>query len=91
MWKTSKLPFGREHTQLTKEVNYKAVVVAVDVSGRIGLELNSDIGHGCVEFEVRPCAAVLAQDVARQVVTVVECQLVVLTQIETETKKRSHP
>lgn len=44
-------------------MNHKAVVVAIDVGGRVRLKLNSDVRHGGVELEVWPCAAVLAQDV----------------------------
>lgn len=76
---------------LTKEVNHKAIVVAVDVGGRIWLKLNSDVSHGCVELEMWPRAAVLAQDVGSQVIAIVEGQQVVLTQMETriDIKKKS--
>lgn len=71
---------------LTKEMNHKSIVVTVNVGGRIGLELDGHISHGGVELEVGPCAAVLTQDVGRQVVAIIECQLVILTHIEPETK-----
>lgn len=67
-------------------MNHKSIVVTVNVGGRIRLELDGHISHGGVELEVGPCAAVLTQDVGRQVVAVVERQLVILTQIEPETK-----
>lgn len=76
---------------LTKEVNYKAIVVAVDVSGRIRLKLNSDISHGGIELEMWSCATVLAQDVGSQVITIIEGQQVILPQMETRidiTKKK---
>ena len=68
--------------RLTKEVHHEAVVVAVDVGGRVGLELHGDVGHGSEQLEVRPRAAVLTQDVRRQVVPVVEGQEVVLPQVQ---------
>lgn len=68
---------------LTKEVNHKAIVVAVDVGGRIWLKLDGDVSHGRVELEVWPRAAVLTQDVGREVIAVVEGQQVVLTHVET--------
>lgn len=77
----------------TKEVNYKAIVVAVDVSGRIRLKLNSDISHGGIELEMWSRATVLAQDVGSQVITIIEGQQVILPQMETRidiTKKRSY-
>lgn len=39
---------------LTKEVHHKAVAVAIDVGGRVRLELDGDVGHGGVDFEVWP-------------------------------------
>lgn len=39
---------------LTEEVHHKAVAVAIDVGGRVRLELDGDVGHGGVEFEVWP-------------------------------------
>lgn len=67
-------------------MDHEAIVVAIDVGGRIGLKLNSDISHGGVELEVRPCAAVLAQDVRCQVITVIEGQQVILANMETGTQ-----
>lgn len=69
-------------------MHHKAVVVAVDVGGGVGLELNGDVGHGGVDLEVRPCAAVLPQDVGRQVVAVVEGQQVVLADVEPGRRRR---
>lgn len=66
----------------TEEVHHKAVVVAVDVGGRVGLELNGDVRHGGVELEVRPRPAVLSQDVGCQVVAIVEGQKVVLADMK---------
>lgn len=66
----------------TEEVHHKAVVVAVDVGGGVGLELNGDVRHGGVELEVRPRTAVLSQDVRRQVVAIVEGQEVVLADMQ---------
>lgn len=70
---------------LTKEVDHKAIVVAIDVGGWIWLKLNGDISHGGIELEVWPCAAVLAQDVRCQVITIVEGQQIILTNMETRT------
>lgn len=70
-------------------MDHKAVVVAVDVGGRIGLKLNSDISHGGVELEVWPCAAVLAQDVGGQVIAIIEGQQVILSNMETRTDIKS--
>lgn len=69
-------------------MHHKAVVVAVDVGGRIGLELNGDVRHGGVELEVGPRTTVLPQDVRRQVVAIVEGQQVVLADVETGIHKR---
>lgn len=82
---TFRLLKKRENRSLTEEMDHEAVVVAVDVGGGIGLKLNSDVGHGGVELEVWPRAAVLAQDVRRQVVAIVEGQQVVLANMETIT------
>lgn len=68
---------------LTKEVHHKAIIVAIYVGGRVGLELNSDVSHGCIELEVWPCPAVLTQDVGCEVITIVEGQQVILPQMET--------
>lgn len=59
------LSSGQRHRlrRLTKEMDHKAVVVAVDVGGRIRLELDGDVCHGRVELEVRLLATVLTQDV----------------------------
>lgn len=35
----------------TKEMHHKAIVIAVDVGGRIRLELDGHVRHGGVEFE----------------------------------------
>lgn len=80
--------WSRKSQTPTKEVHHKAVVVAVDVGGRVGLELNGDVRHGGVELEVRPRTAVLPQDVRRQVVAIVEGQQVVLADVETRIHKR---
>lgn len=37
--------------RLTKEVDHKAIVVAINVCGRIGLKLDGDISHGRVKFK----------------------------------------
>lgn len=66
-------------------MDHKAIVVAIDVSGRIGLKLNGDISHGGIELEVWPCATVLAQDVCCQVISIIEGQQVILTNMETRT------
>lgn len=64
-------------------MDHKAIVVSKDVGGRIGLKLNSNISHGGVQLEVWTCATVLAQDVSRQVVPVIEGQQIILTNVET--------
>lgn len=69
-------------------MHHKAVVVAVDVGGRVGLELNGYVRHGGVELEVRPRAAVLSQDVCCQVVAIVEGQKVVLTDMQSRMEKK---
>ena len=71
-------------------MHHEAVVVAVDVGGRVGLELHRDVGHGSEQLEVRPRAAILTQDVRRQVVPVVEGQEVVLPQVQSETGSGKH-
>lgn len=62
------------HNRLTKEVDNEAVVVAVDVGGRIRLKLNSDVSHRRIELEVWSGAAVLTQDVGCEVITIIEGQ-----------------
>ena len=61
---------------------HETVVVSVDVGGRVGLELDGDVGHGGVELVAGQCSTVLAQDVGRQIVSVVEGQHVVFTKME---------
>lgn len=69
-------------------MHHKAVVVAVDVGGRVGLELNCDVRHGGVELEVRPRTTVLTQDVCCQVIAIVKGQQVVLADVQTRIHKR---
>lgn len=64
-------------------MDHKAIVVAVDIGGRVGLKLNSDVSHGGKQLEVWPCATVLAQDVCCQVITIIEGQQVILANVET--------
>lgn len=70
-------------------MHHEAVVVAKDVGGGVGLELDGDVGHGGVELEVWSRAAVLAQDIGRQVVAIVEGQQVVLANMETKKQVKS--
>lgn len=70
-------------------MDHKAVVVAIDVGGRVGLKLNGDIRHGGIELEVWLCTAVLSQDVGCQVVSIIEGQQVILTNMETATDIRN--
>lgn len=67
----------------TKEMHHEAIVIAVDVGGRIGLELDRHVSHGGVEFKSRDSATVLSQDVGREVITVIKRQYVVLTKMKT--------
>lgn len=67
---------------LTKEVHHKAIVVAVNVGGRVRLELDGDISCRCVELETRPRATVLAQYLSSQVVSIIECQQVIHSHVE---------
>lgn len=55
--------FSLAYFNLTEKVDHKAVVVAIDIGGRVGLKLYGDIRHGRVELEVRTFAAVLAKNV----------------------------
>lgn len=72
-------------------MNHKAVVVAVDVRRRVRLKLDGDVSHGGVELEAWPCAAVLTQDVPRQVIPVVEGQQVILGNVESRVKNSFKP
>ena len=67
----------------TKKVEDKTVVVSVDIGGGVGLELDGDVSHGGVEPEARSRAAILAQDVGHEIVTVVEGQQVILAHMKT--------
>lgn len=68
-------------------MDHKAVIVSVNVGGRIRLKLNGDISHGRVDLETRPRAAVLTQDVGCEVITIVKGQQVVLAHVEPGTYK----
>ena len=67
-------------------MHHKAIVVAVYVGGRVRLELDRHVTHGGVEFEAGPSATVLAQHFGCQVISVIECQQVVLANVESETR-----
>lgn len=64
----------------------EAVAVAVDVGGRVGLELDGGVGGGGVELEASSGPAVLTQDFSRQVVSVVKGHRVVLSDVQPETR-----
>lgn len=68
---------------ITEKVHHKSIVVAVDVGGRVWLELDGDVSHRGVEFESRTGATVLAQYLCCQVITIIEGQQVILPQMET--------
>lgn len=70
---------------LTKEADDEAVVVAVDVRGRVGLELDGDVGGGGVELEVGLGPSVLTQHFGVQVVPVIKGHQVVLADVQPET------
>lgn len=70
---------------LTKEMDDEAVAVAVDVGGRVGLELDGDVGGGGVELEPSFGAAVLTQDFSRQVISVVKGHQVVGPDVQAKT------
>lgn len=55
----------------------EAVAVAVDVGGRVGLELDGDVGGGGEELEASSGSSELTQDFSRQVVSVVKGHQVV--------------
>lgn len=63
-------------------MHHKAVVVTVDVGGRIGLELDGDVRRWGVELESGERATVLAQDVGREVIAIVKRQYVVLSKMK---------
>ena len=67
---------------LTKEMDHKAVAVAVDVGGGVRLELDGDVCRGRVELEAGPRAPVLTQDLCRQVVSIVEGHHVILPYVK---------
>lgn len=62
----------------------EAVAVAVDVGGRVGLELDGDVGGGGVELEAGLGSPVLTQDLCREVVSVVKGHQVVLPDVQPE-------
>lgn len=55
-------PYSLGSSVLTKEVHHESIVVAIDVGGRVGLELDGNISRGGVELEAGPRATILAQD-----------------------------
>lgn len=68
--------------RLTKELDEKAVAVAVDIGGRVGLELDGDVGGGGVELEASFGSSVLTQDFSREVVSVVKGHQVVCPDVQ---------
>lgn len=65
----------------------EAVAVAVDVGGRVGLELDGDVGGGGVELEASFGSSVLTQDFSREVVSVVKGHQVVRPDVQPETRR----
>lgn len=63
-------------------MDHEAVAVAVDLGGRVRLELDGDVRRGRVELEAGPRAAVLTQNLGRQVVSIVEGHHVILPYVE---------
>lgn len=70
---------------ITKEMHYKAIVVSVDIGGRIRLKLDGHVSHRGVESESREETTVLAQDVGCEVITIIKGQQVILPQMKTNT------
>lgn len=66
----------------TEEMHHEAVVVAIDVGGRIGLELDGHVRCRGVELVPGECTTVLAQDVGREVIAIVQRQYVVLSKMK---------
>lgn len=64
----------------------EAVAVAVDVGGRVGLELDCGVGGGGVELEPSFGASVLTQNLSREVVSVVKGHHVVRSDVQPETR-----
>lgn len=64
----------------------EAVAVAVDVGGRVGLELDGDVGGGGVELEPSFGSSVLTQHFSREVVSIVKGHHVVLSDVQPETR-----
>lgn len=84
------LRHGQEKVKpsITEKVHHKSIIVAVDVGGRVRLELDGDISHRGVEFESWTGAAVLAQYLCCQVITIIEGQQVIFPQMETGNRKK---
>lgn len=64
----------------------EAVAVAVDVGGRVGLELDGDVGGGGVELEASFGSSVLTQNFSCEVVSIVKGHHVVLPDVQPETR-----
>lgn len=77
--------------RLTEEMDDEAVAVAVDVGGRVGLELDGDVGGGGVELEASSGSSVLTQDFGCEVVSVVKGHQVVRADIQPETRRVKLP
>lgn len=75
---------------LTEEVHHEAIVVAVNVGGRVRLELDGDVSCRGVELETRPRATVLAQYLSSQVVSIIECQQVIHSHVEAAGRQNTY-
>lgn len=91
MSKASTTPPTFQIRRLTKELDDEAVAVAVDVGGRVGLELDGDVGGGGVELEASFGSSVLTQDFSREVVSVVKGHQVVCPDVQPETRRVKLP
>lgn len=71
---------------LTEEVHYEAVAIAIDIGGRVRLELDGDVRSGGVELKVRLRPSILTQHFGCEVVSVIKGQQVILPDVQPATR-----
>lgn len=74
--------------RLTKEVDNETIAVAVDIGGRVGLELDGDVCAGGVELKVGLRSSVLTQCLGCKVISIIKGQEVIYPNVQSESTHR---
>lgn len=67
-------------------MDYETVAIAIDVSGRVRLELDGDVCGGGVELKSGLCSSILTQNFSCKVISIIKGQQVVLPNVQPETR-----